>query len=105
MNTEHFNLSELLSTFYSCGWVCNSMDFKSNDWNEFGYYKVPDLIHISVKLINDDIIIKKNYDNDKLLKVNYDKKYQIINELCLPEDFVFKCYKIRDKKKIIEEMF
>lgn len=81
------------------------MDFKSNEWNDFGYYKVPDLIHISVKLINDDIIIKKNYDNDKLLKVNYDKKYQIINELFISEDFIFKCYKIRDKKKIIEEMF
>lgn len=99
MNVNHYNLSELLSTFYSCGWICKDMNFKSSDWNTFGYYIYPDFINIAVKLVGNNIIVRKDYDNKQLFKVDYDFKYELLNELSVPESLVLKCHNMKKKLK------
>ena len=61
-------------TFYNIGWIANKFDFKKDDWNEFGYYQCPDVVKISVKILNyDNIIVRKDYDGGKLFRTEFDK--------------------------------
>ena len=73
MNNQKYNLSELVMSFYNSGWIINKFEFKLNEWNELGYYLCPDLIHISVKLIDyDNIIIRMDFADKKLYRLKFD---------------------------------
>lgn len=100
---KKYNLSELLMTFYNIGWIANKFDFKKDDWNEFGYYQCPDQVKISVKILNyDNIIIRKDYDNGKLLKTEFDNLYSLISELASEKCSLI--YKAKENQKRIDKI-
>ena len=80
-----YNLSEFIMTFYYMCWVIINLDFKKNDWNELCYYECPDQIKISLKIIDyENIIVRLDYDNNKLLKVSFNNLYSLIDSLFDP---------------------
>lgn len=80
-----YNLSELVMTFYNLGWIVRKLDFKASDWNEFCYYQCPDQIKVGVKIIDyENIIVRLDYDNNKLLKVSFNNLYSLVDSLFDP---------------------
>lgn len=100
-----YNLSELVMTFYNLGWVINKLNFIASDWNEFCYYQYPDQIKISVKIIDyENIIVKLNYDNNRLLKVSFNNLYSLINDLFDADENIELIYKAKENQKRIDKI-
>lgn len=100
-----YNLSELVMTFYNLGWIINKLNFIATDWNEFCYYQCPDQIKISVKIIDyENIIVKLNYDNNRLLKVSFNNLYSLINDLFDADENIELINKAKENQKRIDKI-
>lgn len=100
-----YNLSELVMTFYNLGWIINKLNFIATDWNEFCYYQCPDHIKISVKIIDyENIIVKLNYDNNRLLKVSFNNLYSLINDLFDADENIELINKVKENQKRVNKI-
>lgn len=100
-----YNLSELVMTFYNLGWIINKLNFIATDWNEFCYYQYPDQIKISVKIIDyENIIVKLNYDNNRLLKVSFNNLYSLINDLFDADENIELINKVKENQKRVNKI-
>ena len=100
-----YNLSELVMTFYNLGWIINKLNFIATDWNEFCYYQCPDQIKISVKIIDyENIIVKLNYDNNRLLKVSFNNLYSLINDLFDADENIELINKVKENQKRVNKI-
>lgn len=92
-------------TFYNLGWVINKLNFIASDWNEFCYYQCPGQIKISVKIIDyENIIVKLNYDNNRLLKVSFNNLYSLINDLFDADENVELINKVKENQKRVNKI-
>lgn len=90
-------------TFYNIGWIANKFDFKKDDRNEFGYYQCPDVVKISVKILNyDNIIVRKDYDGGKLFRTEFDNLYCLTSELVIKDCSLI--YKAKDNQKRLDKI-
>lgn len=100
-----YNLSELVMTFYNLGWIINKLNFIATDWNEFCYYQCPEQIKISVKIIDyENIIVKLNYDNNRLLKVSFNNLYSLINDLFDADENIELINKVKENQKRVNKI-
>jgi len=92
-------------TFYNMGWIAKKFEFKKDDWNEFGYYKCPDHIKISLKILSyDNIIVRLDYDKNKLLKVDFNNLYSLSSDLFDSYSNPGLIHKVEENQKRIKKL-
>lgn len=98
------NISEILLSLFSLGWYAKETDFNTKEWNRFCHYKAPELLTIDVKILCGQLIVKLNFNEDKMYSIMPDKIIEFFEEYVSDNTIRSLIYKSIQQKQKLDDL-